>query len=487
MKKFTFFALAAFLFVALLPGCSGHRDHKVIIVSTNDIHATIDRFPQLATLVDSLRATGDPIVLVDDGDWSTGNPYADLYPRRGAPQIELMNALGYDVATLGNHEFDNGIDTLARRLAEAHFKIVSANIQTNGAMPQPAPYCFVDVGGVRLGFVGVITVGDGGHPEGFASSFGAATFSDPVTTAKKYAFLKDSCDLLIALTHIGFAMDTILAEQAPEFGLVIGGHSHTVLSRGGVWFGSRTPGEGTLITQTGSKLRYAGITTLTVNSDGEITAIDNRLVDLSNEAPEPKIAQMVAKFKNNPRFTQVVGQAAAHFNKNAVMSLYADAMREGAGVDVALANRGGVRIDYLNPGPITRGDLFMIEPFGNKAVVVPTMSEGDIKRMIMSKFNSEGKESHSIDLWPSGMSYKVVTGPDGAARDVKLRIAANSRGGLYRVAMSDYVESAYDLPRRANSAVQPTGAPITSLIEKYIAAHTPIAPDSTVRAVVGTR
>jgi len=506
MKKFTLplfaaRALCATALAALLVGCSGQKEQRIVIVSTNDMHAAIERFPQLATLVDSLRATGDPVILADAGDWSTGNPYADLYPHRGAPQIELMNDLGYDIATLGNHDFDNGIDTLAKRLSQAHFRVVVANMHTNGAMPQPAPYCFIDAGGIRLGFLGLITVTDSGFPDGFPSSFGAATFSDPIATARQYAFLKDSCDVLIALTHIGFAKDSMLAAAMPRIQIIIGGHSHTVLPEGR-WMGGGLPAGGTLITQTGSKLRYAGVTTLTVNDDGQVTGIDNRLVELDKLAPRPEVAKIVAQFKNNPAFTQVAGRAADHFNKNAIMSLYADAMREGTGADVALANRGGVRIDYLNPGPVTRGDVFMLEPFGNKAVVA-TMTAEQIKAMIINKFNSEGKESHSIELWPSGMSYEVVKGADGQARDVQLHIAAGrgsagggqrdnaprggsggagAGGGLYRVAMSDYVATAYHFPR--SGEIRPTGTPITTFIINYIQRHTPIVPDPSLRGVV---
>ena len=480
MKKLRV-CLALAAVAALLLGCSGPSDRKVIIVSTNDTHAAIEVFPQLTTLIDSLRRTGAPVVLVDAGDWTTGNPYADLFPRRGAPQIELMNALGYDLATLGNHEFDNGIDTLALRLSEARFGVISANMHTNGSMPGLPPYKIIDAGPLRLGFLGLITVAEGGHPEGFRSSFGRATFDDPIGTAKKYACIKDSCDILIALSHLGFEKDSMLATAVPQIEMIIGGHSHTILPEGR-WIGGGLAAGGTFITQTGSKLRYAGVTTLTVGKEGHITNVEFCLVDLSKLVPNPEIAQMVAYYKNNPRFTQVVGEAADYFGKNALMSLYADALRAGTGADVAVTNRGGVRIDYLNPGPVTRGDIFMLEPFGNKAVVVP-MSEARIREMILEKFNSEGKEGHSIELWPSGMRYSVTTDARGEGKDVKLHIAAAGHGSVYRVAMSDYVQSAL-LSTDSSADNGAAIAPITSLIEKYLAARTPLRPDTVARAFV---
>ena len=106
MKRF--FAAFAAASVILLAGCAGER--RVVIVSTNDIHSSIDNFPRLATLVEELRAAegADRVLLVDAGDRWTGNPFVDLASPPLYPIVELMNELGYDVATLGNHEFDWG-------------------------------------------------------------------------------------------------------------------------------------------------------------------------------------------------------------------------------------------------------------------------------------------------------------------------------------------------------------------------------------------
>lgn len=464
--------LLALLLIAAIWGCAP-KERKIVIISTNDTHSAIDMFPMLATLVDSLRTENSDVLLVHAGDWSTGNPYADLYPQRGYPNIALMNRLGYDMATLGNHEFDNGTDTLAARLAAAQFPIIVANMETNGSLPQPEAFRVIDIAGVKLGFLGLITVTPAGHPDGFASSFGRATFTEPVATARDLAFLADSADLFIGLTHIGFEVDSLLALAVPEMGLIIGGHSHTLLPDGGKMIGK------TLVTQTGDKLRYAGVTTITVNRKGEITDITNQLVDLSALRPDQATEAVVQRFKSEGEYGTEIGTATDYFNKNAVMSLYADALREAAGADVAIANRGGVRIDYLNPGKITRGDAYMIEPFGNKAVIAD-MTPAQLEQMIISKFNEPTKEGAHIEIWPSGFGYEVVT--DGEGKAVKVVFDFAGSPARLKVAMSDYVCGAYDFAQRGKC--KPAGAAISTHISDYVTHHTPIAPQLEDRATV---
>ncbi|MDR0509500.1 MAG: bifunctional metallophosphatase/5'-nucleotidase [Rikenellaceae bacterium] len=490
------------LFAAgVLAACGGGGMRRVIIVSTNDTHGAIDMFARLATLTDSLRRGEDPVILLHAGDWSTGNPYADLYPKRGYPNIALMDSLHYDLATLGNHEFDNGTDTLTARLNDATFPVVVANMQSNGSLPELKPYRFIDAGGLRFCFLGLITVTDSGHPDGFDYNFGRTTFSDPIETAKKYACLRDSCDILVALTHIGYEQDSILAVSTPEFGLVIGGHSHTVVPDGR-WIGGGLSnsilsnsglstsgcssdglsGGGTLITQTGSKLRYAGVTTLTVNDEGQVVNIENRLVDLSELAPEPRIAAMVEQFKSEGQFGETVGEATQYLSKNALCNLFVDALRTGTRADVALVNLGGVRLDHLDQGCITRGDVYSLEPFGNRAVLVE-MTTAQIEEMIRNKFNSTGKESHAIDLWPSGMSYRVALDDNGEMRRAWMSHGTGlpDAGGRFLVAMSDFVFANY---RFSYSGPARQGEPITALLEKYIRGHSPISPSSKVMAQI---
>ena len=150
--------LTALLSMLLLASC-GPRTEKVIIISTSDIHSKLDMLPGLATLIDEAHAQDTAqVFVVDAGDRWTGDPFVDMAPHAGRPIIEQMNRLGYDVATYGNHEFDMGLDTLQLRAEDAKFPIVLANVNTGTTVwKQPKPYVIKRAGGVRVGFLGLVT------------------------------------------------------------------------------------------------------------------------------------------------------------------------------------------------------------------------------------------------------------------------------------------------------------------------------------------
>ena len=138
--------VAALAVAANLP-----RERTLVLLSTNDMHAQIDRFPQLAAAVAACRDTADNVVLIDAGDRWTGNPYVDRTPTPGMPIIRLMNRLGYDAATLGNHEFDHGQAYLGRIIDSMEFAVVCANLKSDTCtFPQLPPYAIIERGGNQL-------------------------------------------------------------------------------------------------------------------------------------------------------------------------------------------------------------------------------------------------------------------------------------------------------------------------------------------------
>ncbi|MBQ5619810.1 MAG: metallophosphoesterase, partial [Alistipes sp.] len=150
------------------------REQTLVILSTNDMHGKIQRFPHFTTAVEACRDTVDRVLLVDAGDRWTGNAYVDKVSLPGRPIVELMNEVGYDVVTLGNHEFDFGqahlggvLDSLCR------FEVVCANVESDTTTFAPvAPYTIVERGGVKIGVVGVVTYYEGqGTPAGNKSSY----------------------------------------------------------------------------------------------------------------------------------------------------------------------------------------------------------------------------------------------------------------------------------------------------------------------------
>ena len=189
MKKSLFGALLLFVLAACSP-----RMETVVILSTNDIHAHIEKFPQLAEAVKKCRDTVKNVILVDAGDRWTGNVYCDRAAEPRRPIIDLMNRLRYDVATFGNHEFDAGQAFLGVRTAQCRFPVVCANIVSDTAtFPQPAPYAIVERGGRRIGFVASVTNYDhNNHPAGHDENFAGLTFTDAVDAVADRQSLRDT-------------------------------------------------------------------------------------------------------------------------------------------------------------------------------------------------------------------------------------------------------------------------------------------------------
>ena len=148
MKKS--FRILFFAALAAIAACAP-RERTLVILSTNDMHAKIQRFPLLATAVEACRDTAQLVLLVDAGDRWTGNAFVDKVPVPGKPIIELMNRLGYDAATLGNHEFDHGQAFLGRMLDSMDFEVVCADcISDTCTFPQLPPYTIVERDGIRV-------------------------------------------------------------------------------------------------------------------------------------------------------------------------------------------------------------------------------------------------------------------------------------------------------------------------------------------------
>lgn len=472
MKK-TFIHSLKIILIAGIAACAiacAPREQKVVIVSTNDMHSAIDNFPKLATLVEQLRIENDgSVLLVDAGDRWTGNPFVDLADRPLYPIVNLMNELGYNIATIGNHEFDWGQQLLEQRTREMEFPVVCANIETAGSqLSSFPPYAIIEKDGIRFAFLGLVTnFTRFGRPEGKAENFEGLAFPDVYETAEKYAWLKDSCDVFVGLTHIGDAADTVLARRVPQLDLIIGGHSHTVISEPEVYGNA-------LVTQAGSKLRYAGVTTVT--KKGRNISIENRLVPLDPIPPMQYFAGIVQRYNANPALHAVIGEAASPFSKNGVANMMTDAIRAKTKSDLSLYHSGGIRVDTL-AGGISVASLFSIEPFMSEVYTLE-MTAGQIKGLIISKFNDtiNPKESHGPDLFPSGFTYTVITDEAGEAIDVRFGQAERKS---YKVAMPDYIYKNYKF-YRTDEAVE-TGYLVTTILREYIESNTPVTPDNTRR------
>ena len=157
MKKLSGFLL---LFVFLCCSLSA-KETQIIIFSTNDMHGSIDNFAKIASYIQKERAKNPNILILSGGDMFSGNPVVDQYPEKGFPMIDLMNRIGYQYEIFGNHEFDYGQEVLNRRMEQANFQFLCANMivdEETAGIKQPQPYAFLQIGDTKICILGLIEV-----------------------------------------------------------------------------------------------------------------------------------------------------------------------------------------------------------------------------------------------------------------------------------------------------------------------------------------
>ncbi|WP_400079429.1 bifunctional metallophosphatase/5'-nucleotidase [Winogradskyella sp. R77965] len=250
---------------------------KITILHTNDVHSHIDPFgpddgrnankggvARRATLVKSIRKENANTLLLDAGDIFQGTPYFNYYG--GELEFKLMSMLDYDLATIGNHDFDNGIDGLYAQLPHAKFEFVSANYDFSNTVMDThvKPYKVFIKDGIKIGVFGLGIQLDGLVDK---NMYKETVYNDPIETAQDMSrILKDEqkCDLVICLSHIGYyykkypnrVSDLVLARATKDIDLIIGGHTHTFLPKPTIE--KNSVGKNVLVNQVGAYGLYLG-------------------------------------------------------------------------------------------------------------------------------------------------------------------------------------------------------------------------------------
>lgn len=436
----------ALLAMGFLFGCSTGKkvtksesgERHAILFAVNDMHAEIDNFPKLAYIVDSLQTIYPDMLLVAAGDNQTGNPVNDQYPKKGLPMIELMNAVGFDLSAVGNHEFDSSPQGFSDLTHKADFDFICANMSVNDSYDlRVKPYQIIALpNGLKLAFLGLLHINQNGIPDSHPEYVKGFSFSSPFETAPNYLFLKDQSDIFIALTHLGFENDVQLAETMPDgIDVIIGGHSHTKVEKEQIH-------NGILITQAERKLKYGTLIKLTLGSDG-LMQHKMELIDIDNSMHEKtSIRAMVDKFNNNPTLEKVISTALDDFSSKAELGyLMADAQRDAARADIALVNPGGVRLHYLAKGPITLKNVYQLDPFGNE-LILTRLTGHEIRDLMLAAYPVD----ENAPLFPSGINTLLKLDANGNLADVVLLTEGNipiDMDQSYSVAMNNYMTQVY--------------------------------------------
>ena len=362
---------------------------KTVILCTNDVHGAIEDYAKVAQLKKDVAAKGADVLLVDAGDFSQGTPYVSL--SQGASAVTLMNAAGYDLATLGNHEFDYGTEKLKANLAQAKFQILCADVFKDGAALFDANTVIETTGGLKLGFFGLetpetLTKVNPGHIQGltFLSNSNGKTELNDCAAAQAAALKAKGVDLVIGLWHLGVDNESAadghrsidVLGKIEGVDLVIDGHSHTEMT------------EETVIS-TGIKLANIGVVVI----DNATKTIEDRfLVPTADLAEDADTAAQAAQIKADvdAKFgaafarseVELNGAKAPNGNRDGESNngdLITEAMRwsvlkegtlEVADENVvAITNGGGIRA-AVKVGDVTMKDINTVLPFGNTVAVV---------------------------------------------------------------------------------------------------------------------
>src|ERR1700682_5213103 len=274
----------------------------ITILHTNDTHSQIDPIlendktyagkggvARRATLVKRVRKENPNTLLIDAGDVCQGTPYFNFY--KGEVEYKAMSLIGYDAGTIGNHEFDNGVASLARALQFANFDIVSTNYDLRGSALENKVKTHVvkEVGGLRIGLFGL-----GISPTGLITpdNFKPLLYLDPVRAARDVTKLlreQERCTLVLGMSHLGYypnpqrdeVGDTQVAAQVEGIDFIASGHTHTLMEKPAL---QKNPaGKDTIILQVGRSGIYVGRVDFTVR-DGKVTASAGRLLDLRDDS-----------------------------------------------------------------------------------------------------------------------------------------------------------------------------------------------------------
>jgi 5'-nucleotidase len=273
----------------------------ITVLHTNDTHSQIDPLPandrlypdkggvsRRATLVKRIRAENPNTLMIDAGDVFQGTPYFNFY--KGEVEYKSMSLIGYDVVTLGNHDFDNGVDALAAAMKFANFEFVSCNYDVRGTALESRvkPYTVRVINGVRVGLFGM-----GVSPDNLITpeNFKGVKYNDPVKAAKDVVETlrgKERCVLVVGMSHLGYYAnpkpdeigDTQVAAQVDGIDFIASGHTHTFMKEPVI---TKTPSGGsTMIFQVGRSGIYVGRVDMKIR-DGKVVASAGRLLDLRDE------------------------------------------------------------------------------------------------------------------------------------------------------------------------------------------------------------
>jgi 5'-nucleotidase/UDP-sugar diphosphatase len=487
---------------------------SIRILHTNDHHAHLepikygDRFlggiARRRTLIDQIRVESkndhEPLLLLDAGDIFQGTLYFNQY--QGQADLDFYNTLAYDAGTIGNHEFDRGQQVLANFITKAKFPIISANLDIASSSPlygKVRPWHILDLKGEKIGIFGLTTT----DTEILSSVGDGVKFTDPIAAARTSVqnLKQQGINKIIALTHIGFENDVVLAQKVPDIDIIIGAHSHTPV---GNIPNANHPYP--LVQKNGKKEpvlvvtdwewgKYLGDLSVSFDRAGKLIAWAGKphAIDASIK-PNPEFANKLKAYAApiESLRQKVIGQALVALDgdrvkmrtgETALGNLIADAIlakTQGDRVQVALINAGGIR-SSLPLGNITMGNVLEALPFGNTITRVELTGQQLIEALESGVSKAEQEEGRFPQV--AGMRFvwnakfpvgKRVTKVE--VKDASGKFQLLNPRAIYKVATNNFLASGGDGYRvfAESKNLLETGYLLSDAIAEYITANSPL-------------
>jgi len=500
------FILVITTFITLSTALLGQQSDKapvITIIHSNDTHSQIDPArsrqgePQggaveRAAILEHFRQHIDEDLLYFDcGDMVQGSPYFNIF--NGELEVLCMNQQRVIASTLGNHEFDNGLESLNTMLSKAEFPLICCNYHCEGTPVEQRviPRMVLVNHGVKIGVTGASVSPDGLI---FARNWQGIEFEDPITAVNREAALlrKEGCDLVIVLSHLGYqaapapghqaVFDSDLAMASSDIDIILGGHSHTNIERG--TYVKNQKGNRVLITQTGGKGDPMGLVTVAMKKGSSYpdcnysvdsiscTKIHAKDYDLTGlgQTMEACIAPYRDQLKEQMEVR--LGYAPESLTRGRTQSTLGnfttDAYRSigeklsGRKIDVSIMNNGGLRSD-LAAGDVSIGTLFGIFPFEN-SIVILDLEGSELEQLVQSN------AGRKLDCWSGTQITLEMQGDRCIASKILVDGKPIDPKKIYTICTIDYLAEGNSGMTALTHAtnVQKTGVLIRDAMIEYV-------------------
>ncbi len=447
-----FYLLLALVFVQFT-ACA--QPKQLTILHFNDVHASIipheaawiqaspkpmvGGFKELNFALDSIRATRTTSITLDDGDDMTGYPISDIEYKNalGGGIFEMMNLMGVEAWTFGNHDLDLGQANLGALMKVAKYPTVCANVvdSSNAYVQSAKPYTIIEKNGLRIGIIGVMT------PRLFEVTNtknlkGLKVLPAAETVQRFVDSLNDRTDLVIALSHMGVDEDSVLAAQTTGLDVIVGGHSHTRIK-------SPKYINGVVIVQAGGNCENLGLLDLEIENN-KVVKYQGQLVQLWKHAELPPTELSKTLDELNTEIEKEYGVVMGTLNEDwkrsnsetAIGYYVADAFRQSGAADIGITNSSGIRKDLLQ-GKITKLDLYMIGPFLNYICTFP-ISGKDLRMLIQKHVDGYARNRARLQYAGVQCTYSVAD-TIGVIQSLKVNDVDIDDAKTYTIATTDFV------------------------------------------------